>query len=85
MKKQNCILKIFKNGECINFERFSCKRVNTTLNQYKKAFRPYQFNNYFFRDYRDADVIRIISTPDGYNEGVILAEYTPEEFFAAIS
>ncbi len=36
--KQNCILKVFKDGTCITFERFTCKRAQTVLNQYKKMF-----------------------------------------------
>ena len=85
MKKQNCILKTFKGSICTGFERFTCKQAKTVINQYKKAFSPYQFDSFFFRDYHAADIIQIISTPDGYHEGAILAEYTPEEFFAAIS
>lgn len=81
----NTILKTYKNGKQTNFERFKVKTAKAILNQYKKAFAPYQFDNFFFRDYREADAIRIYATPDHYNTGELLAEYTPQEFFAAIS
>ena len=83
--KQQCVLKCFKNGICKNFERFSCKKPETVINQYKKAFRPYQFGDFFFKDYHEADTIQIIATPDGYHDGAILAAYTPQEFFTIIS
>ena len=81
--KQNCILKVFKDGTCITFERFTCKRAKTVLNQYKKLFLPLDHN--FFKDYWKGDTIQIIATPDGYNEGNVMAEYTPEQFFEAIA
>lgn len=85
MKKQNCILKCIKNNICIDFERFSCKKPESIINQYKKAFKPYQFDDFYFKSYHEADKIEIAATPDGCNESEILAEYTPQEFFAAIS
>ncbi|RHC46687.1 hypothetical protein DW839_30880 [Enterocloster bolteae] len=84
MKQQNCILKVVKNGVTIDFERFACKKAQSVINQYKKTFLPCNFNDYFFREYHTADVIKIIATPDGYNDGETLEEYTPEQFFAAI-
>lgn len=81
----NCILKTHKDSIQTGFERFTCKRAQSVINQYNKTFRPCNFNDYFFRDYHTADVIRIIATPDGCHDGEILAEYTPDQFFAAIS
>ena len=81
----SCILKTYKDGMQTGFERFTYKRAQSVINQYKKTFLPCNFNDYFFREYHTADVIKIIATPDGYNDGETLAEYTPEQFFAAIS
>ena len=84
MKQQNCILKVVKNGVTIDFERFACKKAQSVINQYKKTFLPCNFNDYFFREYHTADVIKIIATPDGYNDGETLEEDTPEQIFADI-
>lgn len=83
MKKQQCILKCIKNGICTDFERFACKKPQTIINEYKKAAD--RLSDYFFKEYHEADIIQIIATPDGYHEGAILAAYTPQEFFTAIS
>jgi len=83
MKQQNTILKVVKNGVTTDFERFTCKKVETVLNQYRKI--SYMMDSFLYRDYREADIIKIIATPDGYHEEKTLAEYTPEEFFKKIS
>ncbi len=85
MKKQNCILKTYKGGKVTNFERFTCKRAETVISQYKKNFAPCDFDGFFFREYREADTIKIIATPDGCREGDTLAEMTPQEFFERIA
>lgn len=82
---QRTILKCIKNGICINFERFKHRTAETILREYRETFSPYQFKGYFFQSYHNADVIRIISTPDGYTEEKVLLELTPGEFFKRIT
>lgn len=83
----NIILCLYKDGKEINFERFSAKRLSTVLNQYRKAYdggRCSGLMRLFFRDYQEAERIVIYSTPDHYNAGAVLVEYTSDEFFKAI-
>lgn len=83
MKKLQSILIVEKNGKIIDLERFTCKKYQTVLNQYKRFFLKNPNNhllNYGF-NYHDADIIKIVATPDGYKLGNILAEFTPKEFY----
>lgn len=86
-KMQKTILKCLKDGLVVNFERFPWKTAARIIKEYKDAFLPDDFSKPFFKDYKNADCIRIIGTPNGYEDGneKILAEYTPEEFFKAIT
>ena len=81
MKKQRMIVKIFKNGRMIDFERFSQKHVKTILQQYKTVK-----DTYFVQCYKAADKICFYSTPndDDTDEEILVAEFTPEEFFLAL-
>lgn len=83
MKQQQTILKTYKNGVQTGFERFTCKKPETVLNQYRKI--SYLMDSFLYKEYREADIIKIISTPNGVDEAETLAEYTPEEFFKKIS
>lgn len=86
--EMNTILCLYKDGQQFNFERFSCKRLSTVLSQYRKSYNGGHYTGLwglFFKDYQNADKIVVYLTPDHYNKGPILAEYTSEEFFRAIS
>ena len=51
-------------GKEIDFERFSCKRVQTVQNNMIKLF-----NNSLYRALnKEADKIAIYATPDGYTQ-----------------
>lgn len=81
--KQQSILIAEKNGKIIDLERFTCKKYQTILNQYKKFFLKNP-NNHLLNcgfNYHNADIIKIVATPDGYNQANILAEFTPEQFY----
>lgn len=83
----NIILCLYKDGNEINFERFSAKRLSSVLNQYRKAYDDGKCSGLmrlFFRDYQEAEQIVIYSTPDHYHKGPILAKYTSSEFFKTI-
>lgn len=83
----NILVAIWKDGRQTNFERFSYKRLSTVLNRYRKAYNGGHYTGLwynFFRDYEQADRIVVYSTPDHYNRGNIIAEYTGPEFIAAI-
>ena len=85
-KEQRTILKCFKGERMINFERFTLKTAKGILNSYKRAFSPSQHEaSFFFKDYREADRIKIFATPDGYTEEAVLLDVTPTEFFQMIS
>lgn len=77
---QNCILKCFKDGKMLDFERFKQKTAKAILNQYKKFYKTNK-DSFFFKSYKEADVIKIIATPNGCDEEEILLEVTANEFF----
>lgn len=85
-KEQRTILKIFKGERMVNFERFTYKTAKAIISSYKKAFSPSQIEtSFFFKDYREADRIKIFATPDGCTEEDVLLDVTPKEFFKLIS
>lgn len=87
-KEMNIIVSLYKNGVQFNFERFSCKRLSTVLNQYREKYCGGDYTGLwtlFFRDYLEADKIVVYSTPNHYSKGPILAEYTSNEFISSIS
>lgn len=79
--KQTFILKAEKNGKTINFERFTCKRLQTVTDQFWRAFEKWA-DTFLMDEYINADIIRIYATDgDGSNEKKV-AEYTPEAFYS---
>ena len=87
-KTQKAIVKCINDGICKNFERFATDNISRIIGMYKHTFQSNSpFNNLFFKDYKEADRIVILSTPNGYedSESVILADFLAEEFFEKIS
>ena len=87
-KQQKAIVKCISGGITKNFERFATDNVSRIIEMYKRAFQKNSpFHNLFFKDYKEADRIVILSTPNGYedSDSVILADFLAEEFLKKIS
>lgn len=82
MKQQAFIVKAYKNGDVLTFERFSYKRPETILKKYRELYKNNKYGLWglFWSDYLKADKITITATPDGYHETETVKVMTPQEF-----
>jgi hypothetical protein len=82
MKTQKTIVKAYKDGKMITFERFSYMRPSTILKHYRSSYNDATgLLKWFFKDYEKADYILIVPTPDGYTEDTEnIIKMSPAEF-----
>lgn len=81
MKKQEYISKQYdKNGNILNFERWSFKNVNTCIDHHLEILRS--FGEIY--DVDKTETIIFYATPDGVNEKYIAGELSREDIAKAM-